>query len=280
MKEIFDFRRFGKYFVADIKGCTANYGLSLLLISLSGVMVYLMNAAIALLTRGHWSSLPEEIRFAVFCVAAIVLVVSMPVKCYGNVTDKRSGSAFILLPASTFEKYLSMLINCIIIIPGIFTAAYLSLDWLLTVLDPALESTTSEVFGKLFSLISEGSRELAELSLDSLQINPFSGIDDTITMIMVFLLGALCFKSGKTAKTILSLIIVGIGVSLVISPIAVHWFSAHFADINLESMNRAEAVELFKGTFRSLTILDTILDITVLAGLFIVTFLRLKTIKH
>ena len=32
-KEIFNFERFGKYFVSDLKTCRANYGLSLLVIS-------------------------------------------------------------------------------------------------------------------------------------------------------------------------------------------------------------------------------------------------------
>ena len=280
MKEIFDFRRFGKYFVADLKGCAANYGLSLLLTSLTGVMAYLISAVLSLCVSGHWSSLEGEFRFAVFCVAAVVLVVTMPVKCYGNITDRRSGSSFILLPASTFEKYLSMLINCIIIIPGLFVGIYLSLDWLLTVLDPNLERSTSEVFGKAFSLLMAGSEELAELTPQSLQINPFSGIDDVVTTIMVFLLGALCFKRSKTAKTILTLMAVGIAVSLIVSPIAVHWFSNHFQDFTPEVLNGAEAMELFTGTFKTLQVVDTILDITILAGLLAAGYLRLKTIKH
>lgn len=280
MKEIFDFRRFGKYFVADLKGCAANYGLSLLLISLSGVMAYLISAAFSLCLGGHWHSLEGEFRFAVFCVAAVVLVVTMPVKCYGHITDKRSGSSFLLLPASTFEKYLSMLVNCIIVIPGLFATVYLSLDWLLTVLDPALERTTSEVFGKVFSLLMAGSEELAELTPQNLQINPFSGIDDVITMIMIFLLGALCFKKSKTAKTILALMVAGMAISLIISPIAVHWFSTHFQDFTPEVLNGAEAMELFSGTFKKLQVIDTILDVSILAGLFVAVFFRLKTIKH
>ncbi|MGN0188731.1 MAG: hypothetical protein ACI395_04375 [Candidatus Cryptobacteroides sp.] len=280
MKEIFDFRRFGKYFVADLKGCAANYGLSLLIISLSGVMTYLISGVLSLCVSGHWGSLEGEFRFAVFCVAAIVLVVTMPVKCYGSITDRRGGSSYILLPASTFEKYLSMLLNCIVIIPGVFAAVFLSFDWLLTVIDPALERSTSEVFGKVFSLIMAGSDELAELTPKNLQINPFSGIDDVITTIMVFLLGAICFKKSKTAKTILTLMGVGIAVSMVISPIAVHWFSSHFQEFTPEVLNGAEAMELFTDTFKTLEVVDTILDITILAGLLVATYLRLKTIKH
>ena len=39
MKEIFDFKRFGKYFVFDLRSCAANYGYSLTLICLMGVII-------------------------------------------------------------------------------------------------------------------------------------------------------------------------------------------------------------------------------------------------
>ena len=45
--DIFNFRRFGKYFASDIRTCAANYGLSLLTISLlSPLVLYVIVATI------------------------------------------------------------------------------------------------------------------------------------------------------------------------------------------------------------------------------------------
>ena len=44
--DIFNFRRFGKYFATDIRTCWANYGLSLLTIAiLSPVVIYIITNA-------------------------------------------------------------------------------------------------------------------------------------------------------------------------------------------------------------------------------------------
>ena len=49
-KDIFNFRRFGKYFSTDIRTCSANYGLSLLTISiLSPMVLYFITAAFNLM---------------------------------------------------------------------------------------------------------------------------------------------------------------------------------------------------------------------------------------
>ena len=52
MKDIFNIRRFGKYFVSDLGSAAANFGLSLLLLSSAGVIVYLLMGFFSLITSG------------------------------------------------------------------------------------------------------------------------------------------------------------------------------------------------------------------------------------
>jgi len=53
--DIFNFRRFGKYFSTDFRTCCANYGLSLLTISLlSPVALYFITAAFNMMLGNGW----------------------------------------------------------------------------------------------------------------------------------------------------------------------------------------------------------------------------------
>ena len=53
--DIFNFRRFGKYFATDIRTCRANYGLSLLTISLIvPTVLYVVLTAFNLLLTSAW----------------------------------------------------------------------------------------------------------------------------------------------------------------------------------------------------------------------------------
>lgn len=117
MKEIFDFKRFGKYFVFDLRSCAANYGYSLTLICLMGVIIYIGTVSMGLLFNGSWGGPDIGFRNSVFCFSMFVLAVTMPVKCYGRLTEKRAGSEWLMIPASKLEKYLSMVLITVAAVP-------------------------------------------------------------------------------------------------------------------------------------------------------------------
>ena len=89
MKEIMDFNRFGKYFVSDLKSCAVNYGYSLTLICLMGVIIYIGTVSMGLLFNGSWGGPTEAFRSNVFWMSMFVMAVTMPVKCYGGLTEKK-----------------------------------------------------------------------------------------------------------------------------------------------------------------------------------------------
>jgi hypothetical protein len=99
--DIFNFRRFGKYFATDIKTCWSNYGLSLLTISLiTPIVLYVVLTAFNLIMTSTWDGPDMGFRFFTICVAMFCIVVTMPVKCYGRITEKQYGSFWLTLPAS------------------------------------------------------------------------------------------------------------------------------------------------------------------------------------
>ena len=128
MKEIMDFNRFGKYFVSDLKSCAVNYGYSLILICLMGLIIYIGTVSMGLLFNGTWGGPTEAFRSNVFWLSMFVMAVTMPVKCYGGLTEKKTGSQWLMIPASKLEKFLSMVLITAVFIPMIAFCVSLGLD--------------------------------------------------------------------------------------------------------------------------------------------------------
>ena len=134
--DIFNFRRFGKYFGTDIRTCWANFGLSLLTISiLFPVVTYFISTTFNLLMKSAWDGPDMGIRVFIFCIAVLCMVITMPVKCYGRITEKQYGSFWITLPASRLEKFISMFLMTCIIVPVTGIAIYLGIDALICAFD-------------------------------------------------------------------------------------------------------------------------------------------------
>ena len=231
MKDIFNIRRFGKYFVSDLGSAAANFGLSLLLLSSAGVIVYLLMGFFSLITSGTWDGSGMAIRCATLAISYVVLMISMPPKCYGHLTDKRSGSTWLMIPASTLEKYLSMVLITILVIPAVFFGVYCGLDAILCAIDPNCGDSFFTVLGTIPSLLDE-MPEIAVAEFVTDMMRPYSFIDDHIYGILVFLLGAICFKNNKSAKTILCLIGLSMGVSMIVSRSSQHGLRSRFVGRN------------------------------------------------
>lgn len=112
MNNIFDIQRFGKVLVNDLK---TKYKTKFF--TITGIALYPF--IFVLLSLFNWDMfiLGAELRqvFTMFIGAFSILLA--PFVLYGNVNKKKRGTDYIMLPASAFEKYLSMLIMCIVVTP-------------------------------------------------------------------------------------------------------------------------------------------------------------------
>lgn len=288
--DIFNFRRFGRYFISDFKTCTANYGLSLITISLlSLIALYVFTVGINLLFDGVWEAPNEGLRLFTFLVAMFCIVVTMPVKCYGKITEKQYGSNWLMIPASKLEKFLSMIIFTIIIAPVTGTALYLCLDALICVIDPTCGQSLAGFFTSGWTIV----RDLLEAGVTSDGIvlpaqglafmnklmSPWVLFDEIPTMILPFVLGAICFKNGKTVKTFLAIAAIGTVSSIVLTPLMVDWrtsielAAAGDPELVLESLNN---MSIFKHLALMDVISDTVTNVAILIGI----WFRIKTLKH
>ena len=288
MKEIFDFKRFGKYFVSDFKGCVANYGLSLITISMLLYLIcYVVTVSFGLIMNQGWEGLGLGTRATLFVIAMITLVITLPVKCYGKITEKQSGSFFLTLPVSRLEKFVSMLLMTIVVAPVIGTALYLGLDALVCLFDKTCGNNLVSEMQDLATIIMNIPEEAAmEAALGEIPENvakfikeitcPWLYVDDMIGTSLIFLLGAVFFKKGKTVKTIMACIALAIAASIIATPIMAPWTNELF-----DMMDNGNFDEIFNfGIFRHAALIDTINDTLANIALLTCIWFRIKTLKH
>lgn len=288
MKDIFDFKRFGKYFVSDFKGCVANYGLSLITISMLLYLIcYVVTVSFGLIMNQGWEGLGLGTRATLFVIAMITLVITMPVKCYGKITEKQSGSFFLTLPVSRLEKFVSMLLMTIVVAPVIGIALYLGLDALVCLFDKTCGNNLVSEIQDLATIIMNIPEEAAmEAALGEIPENvakfikeitcPWLYVDDMIGTSLIFLLGAVFFKKGKTVKTIMACIALAIAASIIATPIMAPWTNELF-----DMMDNGNFDEIFNfGIFRHAALIDTLNDTLVNIALLIGIWFRIKTLKH
>lgn len=273
MKEIFDIKRFGKYIVTDLRGCVSKYTLNFLLISLMGVVIYAGTVVMGLIIKGTWGGPSIYFRAAVFVICIAVLLLTMPSKLYGHLTEKRAGTTWLMIPASTFEKYLSMILICAIIIPALFLGIYIGTDAILCAVDKTCGVNILHLSKEIFGYRTEMPTEV--LSAIGGLINPLTYIDDIIGSVLIFLLGAICFKNAKVVKTILFLMVISMAFSIIASPFITNYMEA------LANNPTTTLDEFFSGGFfGNLSLIDTINDLTVTVICLTGIFFRLKTLKH
>jgi len=291
--DIFNFRRFGKYFTTDFKTCWANYGLSLLTISLlSPLVLYVIIVTINQIMHNAWDGPDLGLRVFAFAVAMICMVVTMPVKCYGKITEKQYGSFWLTLPASRLEKFISMILMTCIIVPVSGALLYLGLDALICAFDHTCGQNLFAGGTELLQRMGEAKDVTLNLIDESITIedatlaqeivrqmnNPWMYIDEIFCFTLPFLLGAVFFKNGKTVKTFIALFAISTVTGMICSPIMTNWVMEMFNNLNedpdaiLQMFNN----KLFKNLVLIDTVTDTVTNLALMAGI----WLRIKTLKH
>ena len=294
--DIFNFSRFGKYFGSDLKGCWSNYGLSFITVTiLPMVLIYLLVGATGALGGLVWDGPDMGFRAFAAIVAMICLVVTMPVKCYGRITEKQYGSFWLNLPASRLEKFLSMFIITCIIVPVLGAAIIFGVDWLICALDATCgNSLWHGIQSFSFNLIdlnfdihdyvtNAEDVAAADMILSTIEqmektlSSRWLYIDDFFAFTLPFLAGAVWFKSGKTVKTMIALFVFSTACGIIATPFMTSWIKGFFS-VN----NDIEAIRLLieSGMIKNLALMDTISDTFTNLVFIACIWFRIKTLKH
>lgn len=274
--DILNFKRFGKYLSSDLRACISNFGITFCISACAPVILYFFYGIFHQLLFGQWDAVSLGVRLVVFIAVLMVFCIAFPVTCYGKVTDKRAGSQFLMIPVSSFEKTASMLIIGCIIAPAAFVACYGALDALICLLDS--RGGCAILSFSYLQELKDSVLTTSDFPEDyagsfSVVMNPMLYVDDLVNVVLIFLLGALYFKTGKVSKTILVIIALNAVFSIVAIPVIVGIGEAAVRDTRVIF----ERLEWF---LRHPGLADTISDTVINLALAALIFFRVKTIKH
>ena len=288
----FNFNRFWRYFKFDFDAFVSRYGISLLVMSSLGLSAELFCGFFSFIFGGEWHGMWGILRGMMFAIVAIIVLITAPAKLYGYVTDRKEGSAFLMLPASRLEKYVSMILITGVVVPLLFFTIYMGLDIMVCMIDPTCGGT---IFNYLFcnniiESIVPGADIPAEATEMFSQIrsmaSPYIMFDDILQAALIFLLGAIIFKTSKTGKTLGCLILFSISLEALLTPIIglIFFGSIH----GMTAMNLAvatpdqmlDAFPVFGWFFRNAKVIDTVSDGAINCLLLFLIWLRIKKMKH
>ena len=205
MDNTFKISRFGKYFVYDLKRQWKNIGMLMLIFSLFPIIFYMLYMFFAALFDGGLMKIfigleidgpAGGTRFGVFAVMSTIFVMLFPSRAYGEITNKAKGSEWLMLPASRLEKFTSMMLISLVVIPLVYVVVYFLSDAFVCLLDKSCGDSLMS-----FRINKEiGSSDFA-IPANGFWILASSIVENAI----VFLLGGLIFKKWKVVGTVLVL---------------------------------------------------------------------------
>ena len=291
---VFNMNRFWSFLKSDFNAFISRYGITLLVLSTMAVTTDVFNGLFSSILTGHWIGITVPFRLLLFMIFSVVVVMTAPAKLYGHLTDRKEGSAYLMLPVSKLEKYISMILITGILVPLAFGLIYLGLDIMVCKFDKSCgQSMFSMIFFTDFKSLIASSLAAPEIQEWGMYTNsitsvftPFLFFDDIFQTVMLFLLGALLFKTSKTGKTLGCLILLTLSLQMILSPIVTVTFISKYEALKAIS-ETAFSPELFSETFpfiswvaRHVILVDTISDGLVNCGILFLIWLRVSKMKH
>lgn len=268
MNNTFDLKRFGKYFRYDLVSAWQNAGVSILTIAAMPVWFYLIVQLFSIVFTGSFCNFSSAVIIVSYVVSIILVELFFPVQHYGHLTRKKDGSDWILLPASRFEKFLSMLLVTCAVVPVVWLVVIASCDGILTL---AFSNYGGMGLVNLLHSFDKVFGPMGELHTTNVQFifsGPWLCYLSFASSILSFTLGSIFFKKNKIVYTFLTLI----GVSIVFSIGAGLLSNGNF-DIDPSRFNEDS---IMRG-FNTFMVLIYVVEFAVLD---ILIYLRIKTIKH
>lgn len=278
MNNVFDIKRFWKYLCWDVRNAYNNFGLSLLICALLPAIAFVLTFlgtlvmdpsrfAVADITMLIGDSTKIVMVFTAILITGIVF----PARQYGILTDRKAGSTWLMLPASTLEKFLSiLLVTCVVV--------------------PLCLALMLYAFDAVMSLVPYYGRRACPLIIDTVKsaMDNLQGSDVSIDVnlpyviylgfckfILVYTLGALFFRKHKIAKTILVLIGLSFVMTALFSVLFFHGLS--FNSYDVEAYFASLDVDKLPVYFN---VVLNVANLLVFALLDLGIYFRIKTLKH
>ena len=278
MNNVFDIKRFWKYLCWDVRNAYNNFGLGFLICSLLPAIAFVLTFLGTLVFNPSRFAVTEitmligdSTKIVMIFTAILITGIVFPARQYGSLTDRKAGSTWLMLPASTLEKFLSILLVTCVVVPLCLAVMLYAFD--------AVMSLVPYYGQRAFPLIIDTVRS----AMDNLQASDVS-VDVNLPyiiylgfckFILVYTLGALFFRKHKIAKTILVLI----GLSFVMTALlSVGFFHGMtFTSYDVEAYFASLDVDKLPVYFN---VVLNVANLLVFVLLDLGIYFRIKTLKH
>lgn len=224
MNKTFEWTRFCKVVRKDTNNIWQHFGLTMLIITLLPMAAWLLWWAINGVE--YVGGVAPEVRWVMIACCASLASIMAPARMYRTCNLQKEGIYFAMLPASKLEKYLSMILICVIVCPLTVLFGGVVLDLFLTVLpfgpyDNWIWQT--ELLGRFdeeFQLaLQENPQGEALLTIFSPGYLTLLFLLSYLNSCAVFMFTATIFKKHKILQTILWLWAISFALNILTIPI-------------------------------------------------------------
>ena len=283
MNNTFNINRFGKILKHDGLNFFPNLILTLAILWAIPVIVYLFAA---LMPTDEKDAFDAFSRVDLISTLANIAIIIAPARLYRYCNDSRKGIGYAMLPASTLEKFLSMVFYCVVVTPIIYVAGALAIDSILALFQGPYEGFAVSIYFDTFAKINAVFQR-DNIMLDESFMLYYASISQTFMLILsalgtltissIFMFGNMIFKKRKTGKMLGILILL-----FIIFMIVVINYVAHNEDIALyfQQMNDDNKAEIIKQIiFRTMDI-TFYAEIIISALMLFGVYRKIKTQKY
>ena len=276
MNNTFNFNRFCKVVSLDVKRYINQFGLTFLILCAMPIVLWL-------LTLVFGFTMPRIARFGVAYIAVFLSAILVPSKAFGHINLQREGVSFAMLPASSLEKFLSIAIICILT-PVLVMACSYVVDSLLVLLPfggfdefvsgGTIKSVSSYMFLEVYGDGADSKAFVMDVLGDLVSHEEIRYFSSMMFYIALFLFGNSLFKTHKTAKTLVILIVFSYAVSMIVRIVA------GLGYIPAEWVTQGIDYNVLLDKVRTVKLLSGIIYALITLGLFIGTFFKVKNQKY
>ena len=205
MNNTLNINRFGKILKHDGLNFFPNLILTLAILWAIPVIIYLFSALMP--TKDTNDAFDALSRIDLISMLENIAIIIAPARLYRYCNDSRKGIGYAMLPASTLEKFLSMIFYCVIVTPIIYVAGALAIDSILALFHGPYEGFAVANYFDTFAKI-KAVFERDNVMLDDSFMLYYSSISPTFMLILsalgtltissIFMFGNMIFKKRKT----------------------------------------------------------------------------------
>ena len=275
VNETFSAQRFGQYFLYDLKQLWHNNGKAAIALGFISVICYIVWVIFSLIFTGEWHAPSVAARLSFFALGAAILVFYQT-RTYGHLTEKKAGQSWLMVPASALEKFLSMMIITIFVIPVAYVVSYLALDILIGLFDKTtggpLVAEASAVLDKTNVFFSAANEEGFQFHLSTFFL-PF--VLQFIYNLLYFLLCGLCFRKWKILGALGISMLISMVTTPILTPFVYKYWTPAITANNYEG-DPAAISEMVNQIMNYAIGFNLLLLLGVAAGI----YYRLRTLKH